>query len=254
MPSAESMPGRCGAKVAAGYCTQWPIRGTKRCRSHPGKPLVRARAEGAVVTELAKWGLGDTTVDPGEVLLRLVAQSAARCELYSRLLAQAYEAAERLREAHAAAGLVLASPAPAFVSGRNGEPQPIPEHPAVAAARLAVNQVFTTGGVAALVGYRFDADRHGRVYAVDEAVRGLARLEAEERDRCATFAAKAVAAGLAERRIRIAEQQGALMASVFRSALDDADVPAEVRGRIENAFVHRMLQVADPQVIEGSMV
>jgi hypothetical protein len=46
------------------------------------------------------WGLGDTNVDPGEVLLRLVTQSAARAERYAMLLEEAYEAAERLKQAH----------------------------------------------------------------------------------------------------------------------------------------------------------
>ena len=39
-----------------------------------------------------------------------------------------------------------------------------------------------------------------------EAIRGLADLEAKERERCANFASKAVAAGLAERTVRIAER------------------------------------------------
>jgi hypothetical protein len=122
----------------------------------------------------------------------------------------------------------------------------------VQAARQDLRRIFTTGGVAALIGYKFDADRDGRIYATEEAVRGLAKLEAEERDRCANFAAKAVAAGLAERQVRLAERQGALMASTFRGALDDADVPAEVRQRIEQAFMRRMSLVAGDKVIEGS--
>src|SRR5215216_1982224 len=42
-------------------------------------------------------GLGDSTVDPGEVLLRLVTQSAARAGMHAQLLEEAYEAAERLK-------------------------------------------------------------------------------------------------------------------------------------------------------------
>jgi hypothetical protein len=44
-----------------------------------------------------------------------------------------------------------------------------------------------------------------RVYVTSEAVRGLADLEAKERERCANFATKAIAAGLAERTVRVAE-------------------------------------------------
>jgi hypothetical protein len=43
------------------------------------------------------WGLGDTTVDPGEVLLPLVTQCAAQAERYAMLLEETYEAAERLK-------------------------------------------------------------------------------------------------------------------------------------------------------------
>jgi hypothetical protein len=51
----------------------------------------------AVRAEVMNWGLGDTTVDPGEVLLPLVTQSAAQAERYAMLLEETYEAAERLK-------------------------------------------------------------------------------------------------------------------------------------------------------------
>jgi hypothetical protein len=44
------------------------------------------------------------------------------------------------------------------------------------------------------------------VYVTGEAIRGLADLEAKERERCADFASKAVAAGRAERTVRVAER------------------------------------------------
>src|SRR2546421_9863131 len=114
MPSAEIMPGRCGAKVADGYCTQWPIRGTKRCRSHPGMSLSKARAKGQIVLDLQGWGLDADVVpvDPGEVYLRLITQAAVRVQRYSTLLAEAYDAAEQLRGAHEAEEIVLADPEP----------------------------------------------------------------------------------------------------------------------------------------------
>jgi hypothetical protein len=52
-----------------------------------------------------------------------------------------------------------------------------------------------------------------------EAIRGLADLEAKERERCANFASKAVAAGLAERTVRIAERQGQLMVEMVQAVL-----------------------------------
>lgn len=68
------------------------------------------------------------------------------------------------------------------------------------------------------------AQAYGEFGPVGEYVRGLATLEAQERDRCATFCAKAIAAGLAERQVRLAERQGALIADVLRAVMGDASL------------------------------
>jgi hypothetical protein len=78
-------------------------------------------------------------------------------------------------------------------------------------ARRDLDRIFNTGGVAALVRNTYGAARDVGVYVTGEAIRGLADLEAKERERCGNFASKAVAAGLAERTVRIAERQGQLM-------------------------------------------
>jgi hypothetical protein len=62
------------------------------------------------------------------------------------------------------------------------------------------------GLAAAMVGEIEIPTKHGG-YKAGEYIRGLAQLEAQERDRCANFATKAVAAGLAERTVRVAERQ-----------------------------------------------
>jgi hypothetical protein len=60
--------------------------------------------------------------------------------------------------------------------------------------------------VAALVGNMYGAAKDVGVYVTSEAIRGLADLEATERERCVSFATKAIAAGLAERTVRVAER------------------------------------------------
>jgi hypothetical protein len=51
--------------------------------------------------EVMHWGLGDTKVDPGEVLLSIgVPIRLFERERYALLLEEAYEAAERLKQAH----------------------------------------------------------------------------------------------------------------------------------------------------------
>ncbi len=227
------MPGRCGVRSRGGYCTQWPVKGTKRCRTHPGKSLAKAKAEGMIVTELRNWGLGDTNVDPGEIMLRLVSQSAARVDFYSSLVQQAYAAAERLRQA---------------------EQPPQSDLLEAETARLDLERIFNTGGVAALIGHTYAGTQTSGVIATGEKIRGLADLESQERDRLAGFCAKAVAAGLAERMVRQAEKYGAMVAAVLAGAATDlGHDPKDPRvAAIIQAQIAK-LTGGDPRVIEGKV-
>ncbi len=185
-------------------CHRFPIKGGTVCKSHGGSaPQVAARA--AVRAEVLAWGLGSAHVDPGEILLRLVTQSAARVEFLADLLRQAYEAADRLQVAHEAEKLIVADLEPGWDDARD---KPIPPPAAAQAAAEDLRRIFNTGGVSALIGNTYAATSSGSVYASGEAIRGLAKLEAEERDRCAGFAAKAVAAGLAKQQIEAAKETG----------------------------------------------
>jgi hypothetical protein len=87
------------SKQSGQQCKRKAIPGGTVCRYHGGGAQ-QVKAKAAVRAELLGWGLGDATVDPGEVLLRLVTQSAARAERYAMLLQEAFEAAERLKQAH----------------------------------------------------------------------------------------------------------------------------------------------------------
>lgn len=185
------------------------------CRKHGGK--ANLKAEVAVRAEVRRWGLTDVdTVDPGEVLLRLVTQSAARAQMYSDLLHEAYEAAERLRTAHEAEALLVAEPE---LQWSNDSERPRPERAGLQQARQDLERIFNVGGVGALVGNTYSDTKSGELYASGEAIRGLAKLEADERERCANFATKAVAAGLAERQVRIAERQAGQLVAVMKAIL-----------------------------------
>ena len=149
-------------------------------------------------------------------MLRLLTQSAARVELYSRLLEQAFDAARRLAAAERAPddpGSLL-----------DGE-----------TARLDLERVLNHGGVAALVGNTYAGTQTSGVIATGEKIRGLTELEGQERDRCMKFAATAKAAGLAERLIQASEQMAGMVALAVervlaRRGLDakSAEVRAEV--------------------------
>lgn len=181
MPTGKPPTKKCrGHRPDGSECGNWAKPGATVCRYHGGNaPQVKAMA--AVRAELFRWGLGDQAADPGETLLRLVSQSAARAERYATEL-------EQLVEQH--------------------------------------------GGdlAAAMIGETLILDRDGQTVKVGEYVRGLAKLENEERDRCANFAAKAIAAGIAERQVRIAEQQAQIVIQAVEAALDAAGVPDAQRG------------------------
>lgn len=164
-------------------CGNRPVPGATVCRFHGGNaPTTRRRA--IVRAELASWGLTDQTEDPGEVLLRLVTQSARRAAFYADLLEQQYAAQ--------------------------------------ASADDPDGTTVLPRGVAALIGNKMGmGGKDGIEYVVEEAIRGLVQLEALERDRCARFAKTALDAGIAERQVRLAEQQGALIVAVLRAVLAD---------------------------------
>lgn len=175
---------RDGKRLCRGHnkrgdpCGAFALQGSDLCDTHLFNPASRKKA--MVRAELERWGLGDAKVDPGEVLLRLVSQSAARAEFLAQLLAEQYDRVD---------------------AGEDTTTLP---------KRLSV-----------LVGRTFALNRDGQPVPIAEAVRALVQLEGEERDRCANFATKAVAAGLLERQVQLAERQGALIADVLRAVLGD---------------------------------
>jgi hypothetical protein len=183
-------------------CRAFALNGSDKCDRHLFNPEARRKA--SVRAELERWGLGDTTLDPGEVLLRLVSQSANRAEFLSMLLQEQYERVE---------------------SGEQETTLP---------ARLSV-----------FIGRTFALNRDGTPVPIAEAVRALVQLEGEERDRCANFAAKAVAAGLAERQVRLAERTGAMIAEVLRAVLSDESLGlSEDQRAAVPALLRQHLQIA----------
>jgi len=236
--SVSGAPRCTGKKTSGENCRGWRVDGSDKCRRHLPNP--KARANAAVRAEVSAWGLTDQHADPGEVLLRLVTQSSARVQRYSALLEEAYDAAERLKRANEAQSLIseAALDREPTVDPETGKP--LYEPADVQQAKADLERIFNLGGVAALVGATYSASNSGALYATGEAIRGLADLEAKERDRCAGFAAKAIAAGLAERQIRMAEKVGAQISEVLRHVLSNpalslspeqrAVVPELIRG------------------------
>lgn len=167
---------KCVARNRAGtQCGNYAIPGGTVCKIHGGS-TGHIAAKAKVRAELESWGLDAPTVDPGQTLLRLVSQSAARAERYAQELF----------------------------------------------AKLADDE---DGALRkALVADVWILDLEGESHKAGEYVRALAKLEAEERDRCANFCRIAIAAGLAERQVRLAERQGQLIAEVLRTVMGDPEL------------------------------
>lgn len=86
------------AKTTGSRCKRSPIPGGTVCIKHGGRaPQVVAKAQ--VRREVASWGLGDVNIDPGEILLRMLSQSAARAEGYALELERVVGDSESLHKA-----------------------------------------------------------------------------------------------------------------------------------------------------------
>ncbi|MGC5012561.1 hypothetical protein ACLQ2R_17495 [Streptosporangium sp. DT93] len=165
-------------------CHAFAVRGTAACPTHSGTTLEVAKAKGEALS--AAWSAlhAEPSVSATEAVLGMLQMSWARVHLYAGLLRRQVEEAQN---------------APGPGSGVLGE---------------------EAGHGAGLIGYSRSANAELGLYATGEAVRGLATLEAQERDRCVRFAKVCHDMGIAEQQVRLAEHQGAMLAAVIRGSLD----------------------------------
>ena len=71
-------------------------------------------------------------------------------------------------------------------------------------------------------------------------------LEAKECERFANFATKAVAAGLAERTVRVAERHGQLMVEMVQAALPEVDLSPEQASAFKAALARQARELTAP--------
>ncbi|MFF3443610.1 hypothetical protein [Streptosporangium sp. NPDC002721] len=175
----------CAKKRKGGaVCHGAAITGLDACRMHAGQRADVAKAKGEA---LSAWSAlhGEPTVSATEAVLGMLQMSWARVHLYAGLLRRQVEEAQ-----DAGPGAGTAEP---------GE---------------------GVGHGAGLIGVTRGAVKDIGIYATGEAVRGLAALEAQERDRCVRFAKVCHDMGIAEQQVRLAEQQGLMLADVIRGTAD----------------------------------
>ncbi|MER7131222.1 hypothetical protein [Streptosporangium saharense] len=94
-----------------------------------------------------------------------------------------------------------------------------------------------------LIGHTRSASPSVGVYETGETVRGLAVLEAQERDRCVRYAKAAHDMGIADQEIRLAEAQGALLAGAIRRILDGLDLTAAQQARVPEVVPAVLLEI-----------
>ena len=70
-------------------------------------------------------------------------------------------------------------------------------------------------------------------YKAGEYIRSLAALEAQERDSLASFAAKAVAAGLVKKQTELAQLQGEMLVKSLQAVLDKVQLTPEQKVQVK---------------------
>jgi hypothetical protein len=160
--------------------------------------------------------------------LRLIAFWKHRASMYGGMIAAAESAAERLKQAHEAEALVL---------GNESDD----EAPALQAAREDLRRIFTTGGVTAYVGHQWDADRHGRIYAVSEGVRALVKLEREALGELRSAIALAKDLKVADAQIDLAKLVGGMLLAVVMGVLAELERLNRIVAPIEDSVVLELI-------------
>jgi hypothetical protein len=162
-----------------GPCHGQAITGTDACPAHAGKSVERARRDA-----VSAWAAvpGDDGISPGAAVLGQLGLAWRRAELLGAELERQAMSGGRDRPGHERRG---------------------------------------AGGTAgSLVGETFSASAAaGGIYATGERVRGLAELEAAERDRVVRFAEVAHRMGIEEARIDLAKEIGHHAVTVLSGVL-----------------------------------
>jgi len=192
-------------------CHGIAIAGIDACRMHAGQRAEVAKAKGEAVSA---WSAlhGTPTVSATEAVLGMLQMSWARVHLYAGLLQRQVQEAQD------------AEPGPG--DGFDAE---------------------TVGHGAGLIGHTRGAVKDIGIYTTGEAVRGLAALEAQERDRCVRFAKTCHDMGIAEQQVRLAEGQGLLLAQAVSRILDSLELTAAQRARVPQVVPAVLLEVGGGQ-------
>lgn len=107
---------------------------------------------------------------------------------------------------------------------------------AVATARaefygILLADAYEREGVGALIGHKLDVDRFGDEHEVSEATRGLAALEAEERDRAAKLIRDGIRIGIEAQRVDVMRSYGRTVVTSLHQLCTELGIPWEEPAR-----------------------
>jgi hypothetical protein len=82
-------------------------------------------------------------------------------------------------------------------------------------------------GVTGLIGHKLDVDRFGDTHEVSEELRGLVRLEAEERDRAAKLIKDGVRLGIEAQKVDVMRSYGRTVVEALKALCGELGIPWE---------------------------
>lgn len=183
-----------------GDCHNPAISGLDACRMHGGQKGQVLKAKGQAITAWDAMS-GDPSVSSSEVVLRVLQMTWLRVNLLSGLLREQFEAEQQARAAAAVSTATAGAPGSASAAGS-----------------------VDVGPGAGLIGHTVSASPGIGTYVSGEALRGLAKMEADERERTVKFAKAAHDMGIAEKHLALAETFTQELAGLIQRILDGLDL------------------------------
>jgi hypothetical protein len=213
------------AKTTRKRCHNPAFRGLDRCRMHAGERAEVAKARGEA--RMTAWSAmsGEQVVSDAAAVMGMLQMSWLRVHMLAALLEEQFRKAQEARDHDGDARGEAVGFDAAIEEGQARSSPPV-------------------GPGAGLIGHTFSGVKDLGIFASGEAVRGLAQLEAQERDRCVKYAKAASDMKIGEEQVRLAEQQGAALAGVIGRILDALQLTPDQQERVPEIVPRELRAVA----------
>lgn len=208
-----------------GDCHGPAITGLDSCRMHAGVTGEVAKAQGAAITAWSALA-GSPTVTSTDAVLGMLQMSWLRVHMYAGLLEQQVTAEQAVREA----------------GGRPVE-LVIEETEDDDDWSESVRRDDVGPGVG-LIGHTRSGVKGIGIFSTGEAPRGLALLEAQERDRVVKFAKVAHDMGIADAQVRILDEYASQVSGLITRILDGLELNPAQRQLVSVVVPRELMRLA----------